>query len=42
MVAEVGLGTLELTVDITIGTDWEALMGAEILTENGKVIAFRE
>ena len=42
MGAEIGHGTLERTVEITIGTDLEALMGAEILTENGKVIAFRE
>ena len=42
MGAEIGHGTLERTVEITIGTDLEALMGAEILTEDGKVIAFRE
>ena len=42
MGAEIGHGTLERTVEITIGTDLEAFMGAEILTENGKVIAFRE
>ena len=41
MGAEIGHGTLERTVEITIGTDLEALMGAEILTEDGKVIAFR-
>lgn len=40
--AEIGHGTLERTVEITIGTDLDALMGAEILTEDGKVIAFRE
>lgn len=33
---------LERTVEIKIGTDLEALMGAEILTEDGKIIAFRE
>ena len=42
MGAELGHGTLERTVEITIGTDIEALMGAEILTEDGKMIAFRE
>lgn len=40
--AEIGHGTLERTVEITVGTDLDALMGAEILTEDGKVIAFRE
>ena len=40
--AEIGHGTLERTVEVTIGTDLEALMGAEILTEDGKIIAFRE
>ena len=42
MGAEIGHGTLERTVEITVGTDIEALMGAEILTEDGKIIAFRE
>ena len=36
--AEIGHGTLERTVEITIGTN----IGAEIVTEDGKVIAFRE
>ena len=40
--AEIGHGTLERTVEITIGTNIDALMGAEIVTEDGKVIAFRE
>ena len=40
--AEIGHGTLERTVEIAIGTDIDALMGAEILTEDGKIIAFRE
>ncbi|MCD8199032.1 MAG: YlqD family protein [Phascolarctobacterium sp.] len=42
MGAEIGHGTLERTVEVTIGSDIEELMGAEILTEDGKVIAFRE
>lgn len=42
MGAEIGHGTLERTVEITVGTNLDALMGAEILTEDGKVIAFRE
>ena len=40
--AEIGHGTWERTVEITIGTNIDALMGAEIVTEDGKVIAFRE
>ncbi len=40
--SEIGHGTLERTVEITVGTNLETLMGAEILTEDGKVIAFRE
>ena len=40
--AEIGHGTLERTVEIAIGTDIDALMGAEILTEDGKIIDFRE
>ncbi len=39
--AEIGHGTLERTVEVKVGTDIEALMGAEILTEDGKIIAFR-
>lgn len=39
---EIGHGTLERTVQIEVGTDLDALMGAEILTEDGKIIAFRE
>lgn len=42
MGAEIGHGTLERTVEIAIGTDLDALMGAEILTEDGKIIAFRD
>lgn len=38
---EIGHGTLERTVAIKVGTDLDALMGAEILTEDGKIIAFR-
>ena len=39
--SEVGHGQLERTVEIEIGSNLEELLGAEILTENGKVIAFR-
>lgn len=40
--AEIGHGTLERTVEITVGTNLDALLGAEILTEDGVIIAFRE
>ena len=39
--SEVGHGTLERSVEITIGGDLEALMGAEIVVEDGKVVGFR-
>lgn len=38
---EIGHGTLERIVEVTIGTDIDALMQAEIVTEDGKIIAFR-
>ena len=40
--AEIGHGQLERTVEIKVGENLEALMGAGILTEDGKIIAFRE
>lgn len=40
--AEIVHGQLERTVEIKVGDNLEALMGAEILTEDGKIIAFRE
>lgn len=40
--AEIGHGQLERTVEVKVGDNLEALMGAEILTEDGKIIAFRE
>ena len=39
--SEVGHDQLERTVEIEIGSNLEELLGAEILTENGRVIAFR-
>lgn len=42
MGAEIGHGTLERTVEVAVGTNIDALMGAEILTEDGVIIAFRE
>lgn len=40
--AEIGHGTLERTVEVGIGDNIEALMRAEIVTEDGKIIAIRE
>lgn len=42
MGAEIGHGTLERYVEVSVGTNIETLMGAEILTEDGVIIAFRE
>ena len=40
--AEIGYGTpMERMVEVKIGDNLQALMGAEILTEDGKIIAFR-
>ena len=40
--AEIGYGTpLERMVEVKVGDNLQALMGAEILTEDGKIIAFR-
>ena len=39
--AEIGHGQLERTVEIEVGTDLDQLLGAEIVTEDGKIIAFR-
>ena len=39
--AEIGHGQLERTVELEIGTDLDKIMGAEIVTEDGKIIAFR-
>lgn len=40
--AEIGHGQLERTVELGIGTDLDKLTGAEIVTEDGKIVAFRE
>ncbi len=40
--SEIGHGTMERMVEVTVGTDLDALARAEILTEDGKIIAFRE
>ena len=39
--SEIGHGQLERTVEVEIGSNLEELMGAEIVTEDGKIIAFR-
>lgn len=39
--AEIGHGQLERTVELEIGTDLDKIMGAEIVTEDGKIVAFR-
>jgi len=40
--SEIGHGTMERMVEVTVGTDLDALARAEILTEDGKIIAFRD
>ncbi|WP_295260525.1 YlqD family protein, partial [Veillonella sp.] len=35
-------GTLEQTVTVKIGDNLDAMMGAEILLEDGKIVAFRQ
>ena len=39
--AEIGHGQIERTVELEIGTDLDQLLGAEIVIEDGKIIAFR-
>jgi len=39
--SEIGHGQIERTVEVEIGSDLEELMGAEIVVEDGKIIAFR-
>jgi hypothetical protein len=40
--SEISQGTMEQTIVVKIGDDLSVLMGAEILLEDGKVIAFRQ
>ena len=40
--SEIAQGTMEQTVTIKVGDNLDALMGSEILLEDGKVIAFRQ
>lgn len=39
--SEIVQGTLERTVEVSVGDDLHKIMGTEILLEDGKVIAFR-
>lgn len=39
---EIPNGTLEQTVTVKVGDDLEAIMGSEILLEDGKIVAFRQ
>ena len=39
--SEIGHGQIERSVEISIGSNLEEIMGAEIVVEDGKVIAFR-
>ena len=40
--SEIAQGTMEQTITVKVGDDLDALMGSEILLEDGKIIAFRE
>ena len=39
---EIPQGTLEQTVTVKIGDDLDAMMGAEILLDDGEIVAFRQ
>ena len=40
--SEISQGTMEQTITVKVGDDLDALMGSEILLEDGKVVAFRK
>ena len=40
--SEIAQGTMEQTITVKVGDDLDALMGSEILLEDGKIIAFRQ
>ena len=40
--SEIALGQMEQTITVKIGDNLDALMGSEILLEDGKVVAFRK
>jgi len=39
--SEIGMAAMERMVEVKIGTDMDSIIGAEILIEDGKIIAFR-
>ncbi|MBS4913944.1 MAG: YlqD family protein [Veillonella sp.] len=39
--SEINQGTFERSVTVKVGDDFDALMGSEILLEDGKIVAFR-
>ena len=40
--SEISQGTMEQTITVKVGDDLDALMGSEILLEDGKIVAFRK
>lgn len=40
--SEIAQGTMEQTVVVKVGDSLDALMGSEILLEDGKIVAFRQ
>lgn len=40
--SEISQGTMEQTITVKVGDDIDALMGSEILLEDGKIVAFRK
>lgn len=40
--SEIRQGTMEQTITVKVGDDLDALMGSEILLEDGKIVAFRQ
>ena len=40
--SEIAQGTMEQTITVKVGDALDALMGSEILLEDGKIIAFRQ
>lgn len=40
--AEIVQGTIEGPVEVRVGDDWDRLFSAEIVVEDGKVVAIRE
>lgn len=40
--SEISQGTMEQTIAVKVGDDLDALMGSEILLEDGKIVAFRK